>query len=180
MKIIFKKMILAVMVAVVTLAAFPVTSAFAQEETPPVREPSTERLEKAWAYQLKVYEKLIRVFEEGDAHMAKAQELIDKATVNGKDASAVQAALNVFSAAVTKSTPIYTEIDALITSHAGFDANGKVTDAVQAKATVQAVRAKLQELKTSMDGTGKALREAVRAFREANTPIESNAFSKDS
>lgn len=164
----FKKMILVAMAAMLMLAALPVTSAFAQEEKPPVRELSAEQLEKAWARQLKIHEMLVKVFEEGDEHIAKAQALIDKAIANGKDASAVQSALNAFSAAADKSEPIYAEIDALTTSHAGFDANGKVTDAVQARATVQAVRAKLQQLKASMDGTGKALRDAIKAFREAN------------
>jgi cytochrome c556 len=170
MNMFFRKMILSTLVAVLALAALPVTSVFAQGENPPVREPSAEQLEKAWAHQLKVHERLGKVFE-GDAHFDRAQELIDRATDKGLDTSAVQAALNAFSAAVGSSGPLYNEIDALITTHAGFDANGKVMDAAQAQATVQSVRAKLDELRTSMDGTGKALREAIRAFREANKPV---------
>jgi hypothetical protein len=171
MNMFFRKMILSTLVAVLALAALPVTSAFAQGENPPVREPSTEQLEKAWAHQLKVHERLGKVFEE-NVHFGRAQELIDKATDKGLDTSAVQAALNAFSAAVGRSGSVYNEIDALIITHAGFDANGKVTDAAQAQATVQSVRAKLDELRTSMDGTGKALREAIRAFREVNKPAE--------
>jgi hypothetical protein len=171
MNIFFRKVILSTLVAVLALAALPVASAFAQGENPPVREPSTEQLEKAWAHQLKVHEGLTRAFEDGDAHFERAQELIDRASDKGLDTSAVQAALNAFSAAVGRSGSIYNEVDALITSHAGFDANGKVTDAAQAQATVQSVRAKLEELRTSMDGTGKAWREAIRAFRETNKPV---------
>jgi hypothetical protein len=180
MNILFRKMILGIMVAVLALAALPMGSVFAQGENPPVREPSPEQLEKAWARQLKVYKRLVKVFEEGDEHLAKAQELIERATAKGRDASAVQAALNAFSAAVEKSGPIYNEVDVLITAHAGFDANGKVTDALQAKATLQAVRAALQELRASMDGTGRALRDAIEAFREANKPAEGRVVEKDS
>jgi hypothetical protein len=43
-----------------------------------------------------------------------------------------------------------------------------VTDPQKARETVQAMHDKLQEIKTAMDGTGKALREAIKAFREAN------------
>lgn len=179
MNIFFRKTILSVLAAVLMLAALPVASAFAQEENPPVLEPSVEKLEKAWTHQLKVYERLGRVFEEGEGPLARAQELIDKAAAKGLDTSAVQAALDAFSAAVGRSGPLYNEVGALITTHAGFDANGKVTDAEQAQATVQAVRAKLQELHTSMDGTGKALRAAVQAFREANKPVNKPA-EKDS
>lgn len=180
MNLFFRKTILSILVAGLAFAALPVTSVFAQEENPPVREPSTEQLEKAWARQLKVYEKLVKVFEEGDEHLARAQELIDKATAKGRDVSAVQAAMNAFAAAVEKSTPIYNEIDALISTHAGFDAKGKVTDAAQAKATLQAVRAALKELKTSMNGTGRALRDAIEAFRKANKPADGTVIEKDS
>lgn len=180
MNMLFKKTILAGLVAVLALAALPVTSAFAQDENPPKGEASTEQLEKAWAKQLKIYGMLGKAFEDTDAQFAKAQELIDKATANGKDASAVQSALNAFKAAVEKSRSIYDSLKSLITAHTGFDANGKVTDATQAKATVQSVRAKMQELKTSMDGTGKALREAIKAFRDANKPAKDTSPEKDS
>jgi hypothetical protein len=170
--IFFKKMTLAVLVAMLALAALPVTSVFAQEENPPVREPSVERLEKAWAHQLKLYERLGRAFDDTNNRLAKAQELIDKATAKGRDTAALQAALNAFSAALERSRSIYESINALVAAHAGFDVNGKVTDTTQAKASVQAVHAKLQELKTSMDGTGRTLRAAIKAFREANKPAE--------
>lgn len=180
MNMLFKKTMLAGLIAVLALAALPVTSAFAQDENPPKGEVTTEQLEKAWAKQLKVYEMLGKAFENTDAQFAKAQELIDRATANGKDASAIQSALNAFKAAVEKSRPVYDGLTTLVNSHAGFDANGKVTDATQAKATVQSVRAKMQELKTSMDGTGKALREAVKAFRENNKPAKDTPPQKDS
>jgi DNA repair exonuclease SbcCD ATPase subunit len=155
-----------------------VTSVFAQDENPP-KELTNEQLEKAWARQLQIYEKLSKVFDDSTPRLDKAQELIDKAAAKGKDTTAVQAALNAFVASVEKSRSIYEDIQALITAHAGFDSNGKVTDATQAKATIQEVRAKFQELKASMDGTGKALRETVRTFREANQPLREHP-QKDS
>ncbi len=168
MNICFKKIIAGAMLAVLTLAALPATSVFAQDENPPITQVTNEQLEKAWARQLKLYENLGKVFEDADSQFPRAQELIDKASANGRDVSAIRSALDAFSAALETSRPIYASLKGLITLHAGFDVNGKVTDAEQAKATVQEVRAKLQELKTSMGGTGKALREAVKAFREAN------------
>jgi DNA repair exonuclease SbcCD ATPase subunit len=179
MNISFRKMTLAVLVTMLALAALPVTSIFAQEENPPVREPSVERLEKAWAHQLKLYERLGRAFDDTNKRLTKAQELIDKATAKGRDTAALQAALNAFSAALERSRSIYSGIQPLVTAHAGFDANGKVTDATLAKASVQAVHAKLEELKTSMDGTGRKLRAAIQAFREANKPLR-EAPQKDS
>ena len=58
----------------------------------------------------------------------------------------------------------------IVNAHQGFDVNGKVTDAEQARSTLKEMRAKMKELKSAMNGTGKALREALKAFREANKP----------
>ncbi|HLO30727.1 MAG TPA: hypothetical protein VK249_16395, partial [Anaerolineales bacterium] len=56
----------------------------------------------------------------------------------------------------------------IVSSHQGFDSSGKVNDPAKAQETVKAMREKFKEIKDAMAGTGKALREAVRAFREAN------------
>jgi hypothetical protein len=98
----------------------------------------------------------------------KAQMLIDRAQANGKDVSALQAALDAFEAALKEAQPIYESAKGIVNSHQGFDGNGKVTDAVKAQATVNAMRGKFKEIKDAMNGTGKALRDAIRAFRAAN------------
>lgn len=173
MKNMFKKVILAISAAVLVFAAFPTTSAFAADDTPPATgEVSNERLEKFWARQLQAYEKLGKAFDDADAKIAKFQERIDKAAENGKDVTAVQAALDAYEAALKSAQPKYASIESIVTTHAGFDANGKVTDAEQAKSTVEQMRTKMQEVKSAMGGTFKALREALKAFREANKPTE--------
>jgi predicted nucleic acid-binding Zn-ribbon protein len=175
MKNIIKKIILAVSAAALVFAAFPVTSAFAADDAPPTTgEVSNERLEKVWARQLKAYEKIGKAFADIDAHIAKFQERIDKAAETGKDVSALQAALDAYEAALKAAQPTYASIGSIVTTHAGFDANGKVTDAEQAKSTVEQLRTKMQEVKSTMGETFKALREALKAFREANKPAEPN------
>ena len=169
---IFKKMILVALAAALVFAAFPVTSVFAQGENPPKGELTNEKLEQVWARQLKIYERLGKGFDDIDGRVAKFQARIDKAAENGKDVSALQAALDAFEAASKSAKPIYDSISGVVNSHQGFDANGKVIDAEKAKATVQDMRAKLKELKSAMGGTGKALREALKAFREANKPAD--------
>ncbi len=173
MNILFKKTILAVLVVVLALAALPVTSAFAADVNPPQGEVSTERLESAWVHQLKLYERLGKIFENGDERIAKLQQLLDKAASNGKDVSALQAALDAFKSASNSARPIYESMHGIVNPHAGFDENGKVTDVEQARLTVQAMHEKMQELKSAMNGTGKALREAIKAFRQANKPSTS-------
>jgi uncharacterized coiled-coil DUF342 family protein len=172
MKLFFKKTILFALVVALVLAAMPFVSASAMGEmdpsTPPAGEVSNEKLEQVWARQLRTYERIGRGYDRLDQFTTRAQNLIDKAEANDKDVSDLQAALDTFEAAAKDAHPIYESIKGLVNSHQGFDENGKVTDREKARETVQAMHDKLQEMKSAMDGTAQALREAIKAFREAN------------
>lgn len=184
MKTLFKKTILIALVAALGMASLPFVSVSAAGEydppVPPEKQLSNERLEQIWARQLERYERIGKGFERDDAFIERVQKLIDRARENGKDVSDVQAALDAFEAALKDAHPIYESAKGIVNSHQGFDENGKVTDPAKAQETVSAMRAKFQEIKEAMNGTGKALREAIRAFREANprpprpTPTPSN------
>jgi hypothetical protein len=174
MKMLFSKTILFALVAALMAAAMPfggVSAAGENDPTPPPeRQLSSERLERIWARQLRLYERIGNGFERDDAFVERVQKLIDRAKENGKDVSAVQAALNAFEAALQEAHPIYEGTKGIVNSHQGFDSEGKVTDPARAQETVNAMRENLKEVKEAMDGTGKALREAIKAFREANPP----------
>jgi len=175
-KIFLKKTVLLALVAVLAVASLPLLSVSAQganDPTPPAAgQISNERLEKIWARQLKLYERMGRT----DEFIARVQKLLDRAKANGKDVSAIQSALDAFKDAAKDAKPIYESAKGIINSHQGFDSNGKVTDSEKAKETVQAMREKFSEIKTVMNGTGKALREAIKAFREANPrPVKTPA-----
>ncbi|MBV6451518.1 MAG: hypothetical protein MHPDNHAH_02262 [Anaerolineales bacterium] len=169
MKNIFKKTMLVALVSALGMASLPmfgVAAAGAEDpSTPPRGEMTNERLERIWARQRRLYENLGKT----EKFVAKVQKLIDHAAQNNKDVSAVQAALDAFEdAALNDAKPIYESAQEIIDAHAGFDANGKVTDPEQAKETVHALGEKMKAIKDAMGGTGKALREALQAFREAN------------
>ncbi|HMS00084.1 MAG TPA: hypothetical protein PKK96_14110 [Anaerolineales bacterium] len=168
MKILFKKTMLLVLVAVLgmgSLSVFSVSAAGSYDPTtPPQGEMTNERLEQIWAKQLRAYEILSKTEE----FIGKARQLIDRAAQNGKDISAVEAALDAFTDAAKDAKPVYESAQSIVDSHAGFDENGKVMDSEQAKETVHAMGEKLKEIKETMGGTGKALRDALHAFREAN------------
>ena len=171
MKNVFKKTIMLALVAALTVASLPfvsVSAAGADDSQPPSGRVTNERLEQVWARQQRNYEKIGKGFDRADDFTAKVQQLIDRAKENGKDVSAVQAALDAFDAAIKEAHPVYEGGKGIINSHQGFDANGKVTDSEKAKETVRAMGEKLKEIKAAMNGTGKALREAIKAFREAN------------
>src|SRR5262245_22163202 len=137
MKTLFKKTILFALVMVLGFAAIPFVSVSAAGEydpTPPPAERgqiSNERLERVWARQLRIYERMGRA----DDFVAKIQKLIDRAKANDKDVSAVQAALDAFKTALKDAHPIYESAKGIVNSHQGFDSNGKVTDPEKAQET---------------------------------------------
>lgn len=176
MKTIFKKTLLIALVTALAVASLPLVStsaAGAYDLPPPDREVITEKLEHIWARQQKIYKKIGNGFDHIDRFVDKVQGLIDKAAANGKDVSAVQAALDAFEAALKEAHPVYESAKDMINSHQGFDDAGKVTDPAKALETVKAMGEKLREIKGAMNGTGRALHEAIKAFREANPRPES-------
>lgn len=171
----FKKTLLAALAVALTLAAVPASTAFAagaqDPTTPPGGQVSNERLEQAWERAQARYERVSSFLERSDDRIAHLEDWLAKMKEQGKDTSAVEAALANFEAALERVEPIHESTGAIIAAHAGFDENGKVTDAALAQQTLKDLHAKAQEAKEAMDGAGKALREAIKAFREANPPV---------
>ena len=60
----------------------------------------------------------------------------------------------------------------MISSHPGFDDKGKVTDAKTAAQTVKSIHQGFVSVRDAMNGTGKALREAVVKLMEKVTIAE--------
>ena len=171
MKKLFKKTIVLALVAALGVAALPFVSvAAAGQNDPPAPQGqlSNDRLERVWARQLRIYERIGDRFEHADSMTTRLQNLINRAAQNGKDLSAVQSALDAFEAALPDAKSAYESAESMVDTHQGFDDSGKVTDTETARATVQALREKFKAVHDAMNGTGKALLEALRDFREAN------------
>ena len=83
-------------------------------------------------------------------------------------APAVPGAPRPFAEVIKDAKPIHASANGIVNSHQGFDSAGKVIDPEKAKETVRQLGEKLKEIKDAMGGTGKALHDAIQAFREAN------------
>ena len=176
----FKKTILAALIVALVVAALPLTNAYASGLTEPSDPPaettrlSDERLERIWARMQRVYEHMGNRLERADAMVDRIQELIDRLEENGKDVAALQAALDSFEDALKEAHPIYESAKGIINSHQGFDADGQVTDSEKALETVKDLGAKLKEIREIVGEPGNALREAIKAFRDANHPVNAS------
>jgi len=178
LSMLFKKTVLVALVSVLALAALPVTnvsaSGMSDPENPPADKTqlSGERLERVWVQMQRVYERQGRILDRADEMVERFQELIARFEENGKDVAALQAALDAFDEALKEAHPIYESAKGIINSHQGFDANGKVIDQEKAVETVKDLSGKLKEIREIVREPGRALREAIKAFRDARRSAE--------
>jgi len=165
----FKKFALVALVLAIALAAFPIAGASASGLNGPVSaQPDNTRLENLWVRQQATYQIQSNRLANASTYIARVQTLIDKANGKGWDTSAVQSALNALSAVIPAVQAAHAPGAAIIASHAGFDASGKVTDRTTAIATVKSLSQVFKDTRTAMNSTWKSLHEAVKAFRQAH------------
>ena len=126
------------------------------------------RLELAFARQTLTLDRIGKLYDNADQGFPQLQNLLDKAKQRGLDVSQIESALDTLKTALTNARPAYDQAKSLHDAHNGFDANGKVTDPSAARDTIKGVHDALSQFRTDMDGAGKALREAIKAFRQAN------------
>jgi len=174
----FKKILPAVLVLAIALAAFPLTGASAAGLTGQATlQPDNTRLENIWVREQARYQIQSNRLANASTFISKVQALIDKATAKGFDTSAIQAALNTLSAVIPAVQAAHAPGASIIANHAGFDASGKVTDRTTAITTVKSLAQVFKDTRTAMNGTWKALHDAVKAFRQAH-PHSANKSSK--
>ncbi len=175
MKTLFQKLFLIFTLLALVLLAIPAQRALAAgplDPPNPAATPDPERaktrLEWAFANQKLTVERIGLNLQYQDEFIARVEELIAKAKENGKDVSAIEAALVEYKKAVEASQPLYEQAVQLVQTHQGFDSNGKVTDLEKARETVKTLGETLQKHRETMGEAAKALREALKAFRNAN------------
>jgi len=170
-----RKGFLIVLVTGLGLAAFPAYTALAEgmgeDTTPPTEDPT--RLEQAWKRELTIYERQGHLLDRADGIIDKVQEMLERARDRGLDTAAVETALAEFQDAIQEAHPVHQSAQGIVNPHLGFDENGNVTDANRARETISELKDNLAGFRTIMNGTGRSLREIIRAFIEANRPSES-------
>ncbi len=100
---------------------------------------------------------------------AKVLDYINAQNALGKDTSSLVAALATFNSQIATAQNSHNTAGDLIAAHAGFNANGKVTDLKQATQTVVDVRKALMDAHQTMRQAVKDLRKAIHDYRQANS-----------
>ncbi len=152
--------------ALAVLAGFAFAPAYADDGN--AAGTAGQGLEKAYKYEqqwLAVQQE--RLSKTGEI-AAKVQAFIDAQKAKGKDTSALEAALATYHQQIATAQGQHATAESILGAHAGFDADGHVTDRALAKQTVKEARQALADAHRTLQQAGQDLRSALKAYRVAN------------
>jgi hypothetical protein len=178
MQTIFRKLTVVALLIALVFAALPLSSSYAagisDTATPPAPGVKADpalvkaRLELTFSRQQMRVLVIGQAVTNFDLVSANVQKLLDKARERGLDVSAVQAAFTAYKEAFNRGKPFYEQAKEIVNARPGFNPAGKVTDIEQAKTTVKSLADVIKQYRDTVGASFKALREAIKAFREAN------------
>lgn len=159
------------------LAALPNGSAAAsplhQTGNPPAGRTTdqvTARLEKVYQNEQQALTRQAKVFSNVDKLTNRVGTAITRLQNNGRDAIPLQTALAVFNAAIAGARREHDRAAPILATHAGFDANGKVTDQTLARSTVRDAGASLKNAHLMAQAAVKNLRNVLQRYIKASRP----------
>ena len=156
------------------IAAMPASAAYAAPGTPPAPgQPGAarnERLEQAYQREQAWLSQQQDNLNKMNSIADRVQQFITTQQGKGKDVSALQAALATFKSQIATAQASHATAANVLSAHLGFDANGKVTDAAQARQTLLDARQSLRDAHNVMRQAVLDLHRAIRAWRQANGP----------
>jgi flagellar hook-length control protein FliK len=100
----------------------------------------------------------------------KVQDRIDTLRGKSRETSQLESALAGFKSAVASAQGSYNSAKSILDAHVGFDTNGVVTDAAQARNTLKTARNTMRQFHKTMKPARTDLRKGVRDYRVAHKP----------
>jgi len=110
--------------------------------------------------------------EKAPAILEKINEKIALLKAAGVDAKPLEDAVAACVASVQEAKAKMEEAGAILTTHAGFDADGKVMDAAQARQTVREAGAAQKQARRITEKAIRDLKQAARDFFRQNKPAQ--------
>jgi hypothetical protein len=110
----------------------------------------------------------------------KAETLIQKLKGRGIDVTTLENALKDFQAAIPGAQAAHQSAAGILAAHAGFDVNGKVSDAKLAQQTVVDAGQALREAHRILQNAFRDLIREIRQFKRDNRPAPAASPSTSS
>jgi len=136
-------------------------------DTPPS---NNTRLERAYKIEQQSLREMERRFQQASAQADDVAKLIARFKQHGVDTAPLERALAAFRSRIAEAHHQWEMARDVLAAHAGFDAQGHVTDARQAGATVLKAHNHLAQARATIELAARQLRAAVAAFLRAHHP----------
>ena len=108
--------------------------------------------------------------------VSQTREWIAKLQNEGKGTAELESAVSAFEIALASGQAAHDNAQSTADGKAGFDANGQVSDEIQARQTTKRIRDGIRSCAETVNPAAKSLREGVRAYRESlglqNAPFD--------
>ncbi len=183
----FKKLlssgVLLGLLAGMLVLAVPAQTVYAQDDQPPAQgTPSPEekqekikaKLEELYQREQELLKKQTERLARVDERPAKIQARIDKLKAAGKDTKVLEDALAFLKGKLAEAHKAHDNAAAILSTHAGFDANGKVTDVQQAKETLRSAGEAARSAQKAINEGLERMRDAWSEFFEKNPRDKDN------
>ena len=155
--------------------AFPsgkvAASALVQEPQPPAdaaKIPDPVQLEKAFQRELDLLKGQADRLTKLNERAVKFGERITKLKDEGKDVTALEVALADYKSNISDARSQHEKAAQILNTHAGFDANGKVTDAAKAAETIKDAGKIMRGIHVELRSIVRDLLQAMRKFIRDN------------
>jgi hypothetical protein len=151
----------------------PTSTPDAEEETP-LRDRAVRFLENVYEKSAKLVEHVGTDLERTSTIDERITKAIERQNEMGEDTSEVQTALNTYLAKLPAMESTYGDAVGIYEAHAGFDADGKVTDIDEATDTIQALKDTLVQTHRDWHEATRELRDVLDAYHDAHPKVEEN------
>jgi hypothetical protein len=167
----FSRWILALLVALVAVGMSSGSASAAP--VPPgggtaKAELALSRTYKAEQKRLKLQDARLKRVED---YATKIDSLIAKFKAKGKDTAALEQAVVAFRSSIALARAEWQAASAILATHAGFDADGKVSNADQARATLKDAHSHIEQVHTIARAAYEKLHTAIAAYRKAHREV---------
>jgi hypothetical protein len=129
----------------------------------------TARLEAGYKILSRAVANYEDVINRANEQLNRVNTLITNEKAKGKDTSGLETAASNFSKAIANADAKFDSAASIMSTHAGFDASGKVTDEALAKTTLQTAQTAMREGNEILRNAQRDLMKALRDYRRANS-----------
>lgn len=147
-----------------------VTTPTLAQDNPARPTPNGANLELFYARELLVSDRQAEALGRAGEAITRVEGLIARLQGEGFDTADLETALAAYRSGIAAAQSAHDEAAAVLSTHAGFDADGHVTNLAQALDTVRTAGQSLREAHLKLRTANLDLRQALRAWHEAHRP----------